>query len=266
MLHNRHAVLGQQAARATQPAPRLANWRPCYPTGADWAKNKFGLFSVGVRITDSLRNQLAELRRRDQNCKVFGASTHLYRSTPVSAAEVARLESALGVALPPEYRQFLLDIGYGAGPYYGVWGPNGSLAEIQGLAQDYEREEGKLVQPSAPFALTPNDLRTIEAGFAAGEKCPAAERDWPCSGCLPICHQGCTFWSVLVLTGHFVGRVWDVAFFIGYSGEWLPARRPPGWWETGMPPPRELPRLPSPPTFGEWFNGWVERCLSDLPA
>lgn len=217
-------------------------------------------------ITESLREQLAELRRRDLGRKVFGARKHQYRSMPAKPAEVARLESALGVPLPLEYRRFLLDIGYGAGPYYGVWSPAESLAEVQGLAQEYEAEEGKSVRPTEQFPLTADDLRTIECKFASGDKLPAAARDWPCSGCLPICHQGCTFWSVLVLTGEFVGRVWDVACLVGYSGEWLPARRPPGWWEFGMPHPRELRPLPSPPTFGEWFAGWVERCLTDLPG
>jgi hypothetical protein len=132
------------------------------------------------------------------------------------------------------------------------------------LAQDYEAEQGDPVRPAAVFSLSANDLRDIEAKLASGDKSPAAERDWPCSGCLPICDQGCTFWSVLVLSGEFVGRVWDVACFTGHSGQWLPARRPPGWWEFGMPHPRELPRLPSPPTFSEWFSGWVERCLTDL--
>lgn len=213
-----------------------------------------------------MREQLAELRRRDPGHKVFGASKHQYRSTPVPPAEVARLEATLGVPLPPEYRQFLLDVGHGAGPYYGVWSPAESLTEVQGLAQEYEAEEGKPVRSAGQFPLTADDLRVIEAKFAAGDKSPAAERDWPCSGCLPVCHQGCAFWSVLVLTGEFVDRIWDVGCFVGYSGEWLPARRPPGWWEFGMPHPRELPRLPSPPTFGEWFAGWVERCLTDLPG
>jgi hypothetical protein len=207
---------------------------------------------------------LAELRRRDRRLKVFGASKHQYRSTPVAGAELAALEGALGVPLPPEYRDFLLRVGHGAGPYYGVWSPQESLSEIRSLAQEYEAEEGKPVCPAEAFPLTGADLRGIEARVAAGDKSPWAERDWPCGGCLPICHQGCTFWSVLVLTGEFVGRVWDVACFVGYSGEWLPARRPPGWWEFGMRHPRELPRLPNPPTFGEWFAGWVERSLTDL--
>ena len=158
-----------------------------------------------------------------------------------------------------------MDIGYGAGPYYGIWSPAESLSEIQSLFREFEAEEGESLQTTAEFPLTADDLRSIESKFATGDKSPWMERDWPCGGCLPICHQGCTFWTVLVLTGEYIGRVWDVACFVGYSGEWLPSRRPSGWWEFEMPHPVELPRLIAPPTFGEWFTGWVERCQTDLP-
>ena len=189
---------------------------------------------------------------------------HQYRSTTVEEAEVRRLEAELRVPLPAEYREFLLSVGSGAGPYYGVWGPAKAMSELRGLAQEYEAEEGKAVSPAAAFPLTAEDLQCIESRFAAGVEAVWVERDWPCDGCLPICEQGCTFYTVLGLTGKFAGRVFDLNNAVGYCGEWLPARRPPGWWEFGMPHPRELPRLPSPPTFGEWFAGWVERCLVDL--
>jgi hypothetical protein len=132
------------------------------------------------------------------------------------------------------------------------------------LAQEYKAEEGVDVRPRDPFPLTGEDMRLVESRFAAGVRAVWVERDWPCDGCLPICEQGCTFYTVLALTGEFTGRVFDLNNAVGYCGEWLPARRPPGWREFGMPHPRELPRLPSPPTFGEWFSAWVERCVTDL--
>lgn len=214
----------------------------------------------------SALRQLADLSRLDPSRKVFGARKHQYRSTPVTEPEVRRVEVELGVPLPAEYRDFLLRVGSGAGPYHGVWGPAEALAEWRGLAQQYEAEEGKAIRPAAPFQLTADDLRGIESRFAAGIEPVWVERDWPCDGCLPICEQGCTFYSVLALTGEFAGRVFDLNNAVGDCGEWLPARRPPGWWEFGLPHPRELPRLPSPPTFGEWFLGWVERCRTDLAA
>ena len=175
-----------------------------------------------------------------------------------------QFEAELGVPLPTEYRDFLLYVGSGAGPYYGVWGPSESLAELRSVSLDYEAEQGKVIRPAVPFPLTAEDMRGIESRVAAGADAVWAERDWPCDGCLPICEQGCTFYSVLALAGEFAGRVFDLNNAVGYCGEWLPARRPPGWWEFGRPHPRELPRLPGPPTFGEWFSGWVKRCRTDL--
>jgi hypothetical protein len=160
----------------------------------------------------------------------------------------------------------LLRVGSGAGPYYGVWSPAEALFELRDMAQAYKAEMGETINPAALFPLTSEDLRRIEERRAAGIKEAWVERDWPCDGCLPICEQGCTFYSVLALTGEFAGRVFDVNNAVGYRGEWLPARRPPGWWNYGMPHPCELPPLSSPPTFGEWFSGWVERCRIDLAA
>ena len=159
-----------------------------------------------------------------------------------------------------------MHVGSGAGPYYGVWGAAEALSELRVLAQDYEAEGGVAVTPADPFPLTAEDLRGVESRFAAAADGPWVERDWPCGGCLPICDQGCTFYSVLALAGEFAGRVFDLNNDAGYCGEWLPARRPPGWWGSGRPHPSELPRLPSPPTFREWFSGWVERCRIDLTA
>jgi hypothetical protein len=150
---------------------------------------------VEAAIADySFREQLAEVRQRDPEYKVFGASHRQYRGTPLTPEEVARLGTSLGTPLPPEYRQFLLEVGHGAGPYYGVRNPSGALAEIRGLAVDYEAEEGKAISPAAAFPLTADDMRGIEERFAAGVEEVCVERDWPCDGCLPICEQGCTFY------------------------------------------------------------------------
>jgi hypothetical protein len=215
-----------------------------------------------VVISEPFEQRMREIRRRDRARKVFGANLHQYRSTRVGPADVARFGAELGVAPPEEYATFLQRVGYGAGPYYGVWSPGESLAEIRDLGRDYERETGRLVRPALPFPLGTSVLAGIDARGAAGAGPAVVEGDWPCSGCVPICHQGCTFWSVLVLNGDFAGRVWDVACFEGYSGEWIPARRPPGRLDTRV----VLERLARPPTFAEWFAGWLEQCEADVSA
>lgn len=215
-------------------------------------------------MADRTRELLNEVRRIGTGFKVFGAGGHRYHSTPVPEAEVEAVERELGVGLPPEYRRFLFDVGHGAGPYYGLYPPRQAAAEIDGLCAELEGEVGTRVRPLDRFPLTADDVTRIDQRVDAGDRAPWAKRDWPSGGCLPLGHQGCTFYSVLVLTGEFTGRVWDVVCYTGYDGEWLPARRPPGWWAFGMPNPKPLPPLPRPPTFGEWYAGWLERCLTDL--
>jgi hypothetical protein len=52
-----------------------------------------------------------------------------YVNHPVSEADLVRLEGALGVQLPSEYREFLLHIGHGAGPH-ALWSPDRILTEL----------------------------------------------------------------------------------------------------------------------------------------
>lgn len=211
-------------------------------------------------MPEAFAERLDEVRRRDHTYSVFGANTHLYWNRPVSPADLAQLEVDSGVPLPPEYATFMQDVGYGAGPYYGLWSPRVSLAEIRALGHEYEQKTGTPISPALPFPFRASTLRDIDARAAAGARPAVAEQDWPCSGCLPICDQGCTFSSVLVLNGDFAGHVWDLACFSGFSGEWMPAQRPPGTLHGRV----VLEPLPRPPTFAEWFVGWLEQCEADL--
>jgi len=151
--------------------------------------------------------------------------------------------------LPRGYREFLLQVGAGCGPYYGIWSPSEVLAEWQSISTEDNGQPGR--SPSEKFPLTAAETQI-------------QNRDWPTGGCIPIGHQGCTFWSVLVLEGAFTGKVWDVACFVGTDGEWLPARRPTGLIGFEQSQPEELPALNSPPLFVEWVEGWIDRCVSDL--
>jgi hypothetical protein len=227
-------------------------------------------------ISSSLHDQVARLRRLDHKYEVFGASKHRYQSTPESLTSVERCEAALGVPLPSDYREFVLEVGSGAGPYYGLWTLDEARSEVQDLAVGTKPRPACPIDPAAAFPATAGGLREGGAENAAGKDVVSRAKRWPCSGCLPIGDQGCTFWSVLVLTGEFTGRVWDLACFEGFSGEWLPARLPPGLSGSRRgryrllsrfrrpTDHRELPRLSRPPTFREWYVGWAERCLIDF--
>jgi len=206
------------------------------------------------------------LRRLDSRHQVFGAHAHRYQCTLVSESEIATCEQQLGCALPEDFRRFLMEVGHGAGPYYGVWVLQPSVQWLQHLAAELATEEGIEIKPSQPFPLIGEDLRDIERKVRQQSQHPWAGAKYPNHGSLPICHQGCIFWSVLVLQGEFAGKVWDVGNPAAHRGQWYPARRPPGSMMMRDPAWKALPPLPRPPTFVEWYSGWIERCLTDLAA
>lgn len=185
------------------------------------------------------------------------------RGARVPIAELESIETALGVSLPQEYRDFLLSVGSGDRPYYGLWSPAKAFSELRELAEEYEQDEGRRIHAAAPFPITSVDLDDIDTRLTAGAASVWIEREWPCDGCLPIGEQGCTLYFVLVLAGELRGTVFDCNHMIGYTAEWLPARRPAGIVKLGFNA-LELPRMPRPVTFRQWVEGWVERCQWDL--
>jgi hypothetical protein len=53
-----------------------------------------------------------------------------------------------GVRLPEDYRQFLIEVGSGAGPYNGLFSPTGLLEEMDNWL------EVRRPNPSLPFGIT----------------------------------------------------------------------------------------------------------------
>src|SRR4051794_32901407 len=153
----------------------------------------------------SIWERLEALKTEDRKFKVFGASKHRYHSSRVSEDEMLLFEDWCGVTLPSSYRDYLLHIGHGMGPYYGIWSPPESRSEFQDLLPGWELELGPKPCPSRPFPYTIADAQTVRSRQAAGEKEPWITSTWPIDGCVPICHQGCTYWTVLVVTGECAG-------------------------------------------------------------
>ena len=68
---------------------------------------------------------------------------------------------------------------------------------------------------------------------------------------------------MLVTTGEFCGTVWAASCLAGTDGDYMPAYRPAGTAGDGA---AQLPSLSAPPTFSEWYGGWTEQALADLPV
>ncbi|MDX8036973.1 SMI1/KNR4 family protein [Lentzea sp. BCCO 10_0856] len=178
--------------------------------------------------TETLAAQLAELRALDL--------TGLPPSTPVTEAELTDLEHALGVALPTTYRNFLLRVGTGPGPYYGLH----RVADLHVNAKDRGDTAGL-------FPLTPADF---EEHFVTA-RARSIEMDFDAPGCLEIGHQGCSDTTVLILTGELAGTVCDQ-----WENQWAPARTPLG--------STNALELGLTPTLDEWYGAWLTGRLAAL--
>jgi hypothetical protein len=213
-------------------------------------------------------HRLRELTALDVGKRVFGACLgvegwgHGYRSRQVSESDLAAFESWCGCQLPASYRQYLLEVGMGPGPYYGLMPFHLIREELSIIYDDYVQETGAHEKPGGEFALE-RELTSLKASDTEGR----SDFDAPHSsgGFMPICYQGCEYVTVMVTSGSFAGRVFTTTDFANSWSTWSPARRPPGVG-VSQRPRTVLPAFPAWPNFEEWVNGWLEQCLADLRA
>ena len=212
-------------------------------------------------------DQLRQLATLDATQRVFGARGknkgwgHSYRSELLSEAEVVDFEQWCGCKLPDSYREYLLTVGVGAGPFYGLM-PLEKIKEELGYIYESYAELGQLEvgRPGDPFALEATLVNRVRAQV----KCDAHFRCPPSpGGFIPICYQGCEFIILMVASGALAGRLFTATHFGEASGDWFPAGRPPGiiGYRKRF---ASLAGFAPWPDFATWVDGWLEQCFSDL--
>jgi len=145
-----------------------------------------------------------ELRSLDPEFRVFGSEKkgsgwgHGYQFNPVIEERLlGSLEHKYGVQLPPDYREFLTQVGDGgSGPYYGIK----TLAEA-----------AQYTSPSQPFPWATEFKFEKDADFERWEDLP---------GVIVISEQGCGYTDFLVVNGTAYGQVWGD--YSGPNGSLLP--------------------------------------------
>src|SRR6266404_6051741 len=178
---------------------------------ADYTGTAVGLTTQVSERFQPLWDRLTALKNKDSQHKVFGASQHHYRSICATEEEMSEFEAWCGVTLPNSYRDYLIQVGHGTGPYYGIWNPGKSRSEILCCLADWDAELRQNFHTNRPFPYSVVDAQKTQERRIAGDKEHWIKSTWPIDGCIPICHQGCTYWSVLVIAGECAGRMWDVA-------------------------------------------------------
>ncbi|MFF4344676.1 SMI1/KNR4 family protein [Kitasatospora sp. NPDC001540] len=201
--------------------------------------------------------------------EVFGARFqgfgHDYRlRPPLTEAEVAEVEEEFGVRFPADYRGFLLQVGAGgAGPHYGVF-PLCRDERGWHWLDGKVRNHGTFL--TEPFPSAEQRARW-EAEFDAAEPVAAdfpdeashraAHRAWDdgwdvldermTSGAFCLGHQGCGYYTWLVVTGPERGTLWNDLRACGSGIEPL---TPPGGGNDRT-------------TFGEWYLHWLEEATRE---
>jgi hypothetical protein len=195
-----------------------------------------------------LRSRIALLAAVDRSLQVFGADAHRYQlAEPLTRDELAKLEHALGVALPDDVRAFLQHVGSsGAGPYYGLL----RLGERPVHADEDESLDEDLDEDFADDDDSPHhvwdavglDDEEDEDEEDQDEDDDTFERTddevgrMPLEGTLALADQGCGMTSLLYVQGPHRGEVWADTSGRGHL-------------------------VAESPSFLAWYETWIERAL-----
>jgi hypothetical protein len=229
-----------------------------------------------------VRPRLAELARRTEAAKIFGAVSHAWASEPpLTAGELAELESQLGAELPAEYRSFLLEVSRGgAGPAYGLFplrrvdgrwewqGDGASRADDAALTRPFGHI--RAFNPLADRPTRPEALQNEDAAWETHDDAlhafnPLADRPtrpealqnedaaWETpddalhsQGWLNLCDLGCALYEALVLSGPSRGQMW--ADDTADGGGFRPLQNPDG----------------SRMTFADWYRQWLNESTAQI--
>lgn len=215
-------------------------------------------------IWSDVRQRVEALARDERARDVFGAwrmngePGHTFRlAPPLRDDQVEAAEAQLGISLPGEYRDFLLQVSAGgAGPHYGlntlVDGPEGwRWAGDEGRtylgrlklpcppADESIRLQEELARREPDLAAYP-DTGAYQDAWRAWQAEEQAVDEQILQGAVYLSHQGCGSMDWLVVTGPDRGHMWT------------------------DDRPTDLPFAPmgtpeKPVGFADWYLDWLER-------
>lgn len=149
-----------------------------------------------------IRSKLDSIRRRWFRRSSFGEESHRFvLQPPITDPVLEAFESAHGVRLPEEYREFLLQLGDGgAGPGYGLL----SLDKAAAFPQADDDPPANYLSRLCPLRPEVSRMRD----WLTSIDCSDDERY---QGTIVLCDHGCCNYAVLVVSGPARGCVVNIS-------------------------------------------------------
>lgn len=198
-----------------------------------------------------LVEKLALLRWRDKQRIIFGAEQHGYALQQITRRDLLDLETHIGVILPSDYRTWLLEVGYGAGPYYGLFSPQRIAEELRysesgtgGDVADASKIDSGQLQRF--FAAIRDGGSSVGNGISANSMI----------GAVPVGEQGCGGYSQILVAGEYRGAMFgECEEVLAYQATPLTA-----FW------PEAVSRNPAadqhPLSFLQWLDHWLDTSIA----
>lgn len=193
----------------------------------------------GGRFTN-IKEKLALLRQRKlRETLPFGVTKHQYRvNPPISEEALRRFESEAGVELPEGYRGFLLKVGDGgAGPHYGLYPLSETWQYTDNLVVRGTAVPRSMLAQPCPFDGSEGELKYDDPNW---DTLISPHEHYPWQGTLVIGDQGCTYHTMLVVSGRLRGCIGGLDVDGG-----------PPWF----PPQRD---------FLSWYEDWLDEQIATL--
>jgi hypothetical protein len=149
-------------------------------------------------IWRGVRERVEALAAQPGAGAVFGTSGHGFRlDAPLTEDQLADWEMRVGATLPAVYRSFLTEVAAaGAGPFYGLLG----FRVTDGIAHWVGDKWQGADQLDLRVAFPHRDEFRPE---------PWPQDDDDAYGTIPLAHQGCGYYDLLVVNGPDAGHVWQ---------------------------------------------------------
>jgi hypothetical protein len=181
-------------------------------------------------IWTGVRERVEALAGRPDMASVFGASSHRFMlDAPLTQDQLVDWETRVGATLPTRYRSFLTEVASaGAGPYHGLLGFRVTEGIAHWVGDKWRGPERLDLRTAFPHRdefqpeMWPNfdELPPPERFPTPADHAKAVRRraelvqalddrdEADTYGTIPLSHQGCGYYDLLVVNGPDAGHVW----------------------------------------------------------